>query len=87
MRRTQIYLDEKADEQCRQRAAAEGRSASAVIREALDAYLARTPTTLEGNDPIRTMAGSLRGLPVDAAVEHDRDLYDRKATSGHRPRR
>ena len=84
MRRTQIYLDEHVDEQLRQRAAAEGRSAAAVIREALDSYLALTPTTARGKDPIRAMAGRLRGLPVDAAAEHDRDLYGQRATSGQR---
>jgi plasmid stability protein len=84
MRRTQIYLDEQVDEQLRQRAAAEGRSAAAVIREALDSYLARSPTTAQGMDPIRAMAGSLRGLPADAAAEHDRDLYGQRATSGQR---
>lgn len=87
MRRTQIYLDERVDEEVRERAAAEGRSAAAVIREALDSYLARTPTVTPGKDPIRAMAGSLRGLPADAAAEHDRDLYGQRATSGHRPPR
>ncbi|MGH9293898.1 MAG: ribbon-helix-helix protein, CopG family [Acidimicrobiales bacterium] len=74
------------DEQVRQRAAAEGRSAAAVIREALDSYLARAATTPRGNDPIRAMAGSLRGLPVDAAADHDRALYGQRAMSGLRPR-
>lgn len=84
VRRTQIYLDEQVDEQLRQRAAAEGRSAAAVIREALDSYLARSTTAAPGRDPIRAMAGSLRGLPADAAAEHDRDLYGQRATTGQR---
>jgi plasmid stability protein len=75
MRRTQIYIDEDLDEQLRQRAAAEGRSAAAVIREALGAYLAGDTGGDEGDDPIMAMAGTLRGLPPDASVEHDRDLY------------
>jgi hypothetical protein len=88
VRRTQIYLDERADEQLRQRAVAEGRSAAAVIREALDAYLTRTLPAARGTDPIRAMAGSLRGLPADAAAEHDRDLYGRPrgASASHPPR-
>ncbi|MGH9092828.1 MAG: ribbon-helix-helix protein, CopG family [Acidimicrobiales bacterium] len=75
MRRTQFYLDEQVDEQLRQRAAAEGRSAAAVIREALNSYLRRGPVDAEEEDPIRAMAGTLRGLPADAAAEHDRELY------------
>lgn len=74
VRRMQIYLDEGLDQQLRQRAAAEGRSAAAVIREALTRYLDPT-SEADGRDPIRAMAGTLRGLPDDAAVAHDRDLY------------
>jgi plasmid stability protein len=73
VRRTQIYIDEPLDEQLRQRAAAEGRSAAAVIREALTLYLAADSKF--GDDPIRDMAGSLHGLPSNASLEHDRDLY------------
>lgn len=75
MRRTQIYLDEETDEQLRERAAAEGRSAAAIIREALRVYLVRDGFHPTGPDPIRAMAGTLSGLHADAAMEHDRDLY------------
>jgi plasmid stability protein len=73
MRRTQIYLDEEVDRALRALAAAEGRSAADVIREALRRYLSErgTPTS----DPILAMAGTVSGLSSDAAVEHDRDLY------------
>jgi plasmid stability protein len=77
VRRTQIYIDEQADEQLRQAAAAEGRSAAALIREALGAYLAARARELSPDDPILAMAGTLHGLPADASVEHDRDLYIR----------
>lgn len=88
MRRTQIYLDEQMDDQIRQRAAAEGRSAAAVIREALNAYLGRSPVDTGEEDPIRAMAGTLHGLPPDAAVELDRDLYGEPvARSGTPPKR
>jgi plasmid stability protein len=88
VRRTQIYLDEQMDEQLRQRAAAEGRSAAAVIREALNSYLGRSPVGAEEDDPIRAMAGTLRGLSADAAAEHDRDLYgEHVALSGTPPNR
>ena len=79
VRRTQIYLDERVDERLRQRAASEGKSAAALIREALDVYLAGPRGLGEGPDPIRAMAGTLHGLPRDAAVEHDRDLYGEPA--------
>jgi plasmid stability protein len=81
MRRTQIYLDEDLDEQLRQRAAAEGRSAAALIREVLRAYLAGNTGDDEEGDPIMAMVGALRGLPPDASVEHDRDLYGGHATA------
>lgn len=81
MRRTQIYLDEQMDGELRQRAAAEGRSAAALIREALNAYLAQRSSVAGDEDPIRALAGKFRGLPADAAGEHDRDLYGRPAAS------
>jgi metal-responsive CopG/Arc/MetJ family transcriptional regulator len=74
MRRTQIYLDEELDQELRAVAAAEGRSAADLIREAVRRYLAER----RGNapvDPIAAMIGSIEGLPSDAAAEHDRDLY------------
>lgn len=80
VRRTQIYLDESMDRELRQRAASEGRSAAALIREAVTAYLAR-PDPPDGDDPIRAMAGAFAGMGRDASVEHDRDLY------GSKPRR
>jgi hypothetical protein len=77
VRRTQIYLEERVDQQLRQQAAAEGKSAAAIIREALDHYLARNRSEPENADPVRAMAGRFSGLPSDAAVEHDRDIYGR----------
>lgn len=74
MRRTQIYLDEELLDRLRQFAATEGRSAAAVIRDALRAYLAPSPES-EHDDPIMAMAGAFSGLAADASVEHDRDLY------------
>jgi plasmid stability protein len=85
MRRTQIYLDEQMVGQLRQRAAAEGRSAAAVIREALNSYLGRSPINAELEDPIRAMAGRLHGLPADAASEHDRYLYGEHSAPSETP--
>lgn len=39
MRRTQIYVDDAQDERLAERASAEGVTKSALIREAIDAYL------------------------------------------------
>lgn len=74
MRRTQIYLDEDLDRDLRAAAAAEGRSAADVIREAVRRYLAERGGG-RSVDPIAAMIGSIEGLPSDAAAEHDRDLY------------
>lgn len=73
MRRTQIYLEEDVDRALRAVAAAEGRSAASVIREAVRRYLAARDEGPE--DPILAMVGTVAGLPKDAAAEHDRDLY------------
>jgi hypothetical protein len=78
MRRTQIYIDERVDEELRQVAAADGRSAAALIREALSAYLTARARELPPDDPILAMAGTLHGLPADASVQHDRDVYPRR---------
>lgn len=73
MRRTQIYLDEDIDAELRALAAAEGRSAADVIREALRRYLSERGAS--SSDPILAIAGTVSGLPPDAAAQHDRDLY------------
>jgi hypothetical protein len=78
MKRTQIYLDEDLDEELRQAAVAEGRSAAAIIREAVHRYLAqRVPRS--DPDPILELAGAFSGGPKDASTEHDRYLYGRSA--------
>lgn len=89
MRRTQIYIDEALDRQLRATAAAQGRSAAALIRQALRAYLS---TDIPGShvddadvDPILAMIGALSGLPEDAAAEHDRDLYGTPTGSASDP--
>jgi hypothetical protein len=84
MRRTQIYFDEAVDQELRAVAAAEGRSAADLIREAVRRYLAER----EGGgpvDPIAAMIGTIDGLAKDAAENHDRDLYT--AAKGTRRRR
>lgn len=86
MRRTQIYIDEALDRELRATAAAQGRSAAALIRQALRAYLSPDgPGSQVSNtdaDPIFAMVGAFHGLPVDAATAHDRDLYTEPTGSG-----
>lgn len=86
MRRTQIYIDEALDRELRATAVAQGRSASALIRQALRAYLsADTPGSHVDDadvDPILAMIGAFSGLPEDTAAEHDRDLYGATTASG-----
>lgn len=48
VRRTQIYLDDKQDDQLARRAAAEGLTKSALIRRAVDVYL-----DSEGDEELR----------------------------------
>lgn len=73
VKRTQIYIEEDLDRELRALAAADGRSAADVIREAVRRYLADRGA--QGSDPILGVLGSVSGLPADAAAEHDRDLY------------
>jgi plasmid stability protein len=85
MRRTQIYLDEDVDRKLRAVAAAEGRSAADLIREAVRRYLAERGESA-AVDPILAMIGTVDGLPSDAATEHDRDLYGPTVAKGRRRR-
>ncbi len=80
----QIYLDEEVDRDLRQAAAAEGRSAATIIRDAPRAYLKADTAAPPVDDPILAMAGRFGGLPPDAAVDHDRYLYgaDRPPAAG-----
>jgi plasmid stability protein len=84
VRRTQIYLDEDVDRKLRAVAAAEGRSAADLIREAVRRYLVERGEG--GVDPILAMIGTVDGLPSDAATEHDRDLYGPPVGKGRRRR-
>jgi len=73
MRRTQIYFDEQLHRRIHRTAAAERRSAAALIREAAARYLDERDE--EPDDPIRAFIGGGHGGPTDAAREHDRYLY------------
>ena len=77
MRRTQIYLEEEQSQRLYELAAAQRRSAAAVVREAVDRYLAEVDDTPD-DSPIWEFVGSVKNLPPDAAEKHDRDLYGRE---------
>ena len=61
MRRTQIYLDDQQDAQLTTRAAVTARTKSALIREAIDAYLGQPPTAEEALTRFRVAADAAFG--------------------------
>ncbi len=75
MKRTQIYIDEDLDVRLRTTAAEEGRSAAALIRDAVRLYLAERRGGPATNDPFLELAGAFEGGPRDASTDHDRYLY------------
>jgi hypothetical protein len=74
VKRTQIYLEEDLDRDLRKVAAAEGRSAAAIIRDAVRRYL-RDARQGGPYDALLDIVGRFSGGPGDAAVEHDHYLY------------
>lgn len=74
VKRTQIYLEEELDRELRAAAAAEGRSAAAVIRDAVRRYLAGVDGQPSA-DPFLAIAGSVAGRAGDGALNHDRYVY------------
>ncbi len=68
MRRTQIYLDEDIDREIRALAAAQGRSAASLIREAIRRFLAE-----QGVAAGRLAA--IRGLGKEAWAGVDPESY------------
>lgn len=72
MRRTQIYLDDDQDRRLDRRARSEGKTRSALIREALDAYLRRGSRRTELRAALDETAGALPGLEVPGRDEWER---------------
>lgn len=60
MKRTNIYLDEEQDKLLRHLSIEEGRSFTALVREALDEYLLR-----RGIAPSSQVSGPRRSIPDD----------------------
>lgn len=75
MRRKQLYLDESTERALRRVAAQSGRSEAAVVREALQRYVAELPMPAE--DPLERLIGLVDDPagPNDVAEEHDHYLY------------
>jgi hypothetical protein len=79
MRRTQIYLDEQQHEALARRAAAEGRTQSELIREAVDHYLDgaaedRGERLARFRAAVRAAAGSIPRLP--SGTDYVRELRE-----------
>lgn len=74
MKRTQIYIDEELDRRLRTAAAEDGRSAAALIRDAVRVYLAQRRGA-PADDPILSVAGAFTTRRPEASSEHDRLLY------------
>lgn len=74
VKRTQIYIDEELDRRLRAAAAEDGRSAAALIRDAVRVYLAHRRGE-PADDPILVLAGAFTSRRPDASAEHDRLLY------------
>jgi hypothetical protein len=74
MRRTQIYLEEGQTRRLQEIAAARGKSTAWVVRDAVNRYLAEANEP-ESDNPMREFIGSVKGLPSDAAENHDNYLY------------
>jgi len=75
MRRTQIYLDEDVDERLRRTARQRGQSAAALIRDAVDEFLAREAAASLASDPWEAFVGVAGGTDTDVSVNHDAYLY------------
>lgn len=75
MRRKQLYLDEPTERALKRVAALSGRSEAAVVREALQRYVAELPATDE--DPLERLVGLVDDPdgPDDVAAQHDHYLY------------
>lgn len=74
MHRTNIYIDDELNEELRQAAVLEGRSAAAIVRDAVRAYLRERARPLP-SDPFSDLIGAFASGHEDTALHHDRYLY------------
>jgi len=77
MKRTQIYLDEELDLELRRTAFFEGRSAAALIRDAVRTYLEHAGDESKPiQDPFADIIGAFVTDPTAGAKEEDAIVYD-----------
>lgn len=72
MKRTQIYLDERQDDRLGARARSTGVTKSALIRAAIDAYLARGPEPSRVEHALEESFGSMPDIEVPDRSEWGR---------------
>jgi hypothetical protein len=78
MKRKQIYIDEAQETAVRRVAACQGKSEAAVIREALERYLAiEEPALGEIPNPLLDLIGIVDDpdAPTDGSINYKADLY------------
>jgi plasmid stability protein len=78
-----MYIDDNLNESLRQAAALEGRSAAAILRDALRAYLQERERPLP-SDPFSDLIGAFASGRDDTALHHDRYLYGEDLDAEHR---
>lgn len=75
-KRTQVYFPEELYERVKTRAAKEGKSAAAIIREAVEEYLKEEKKEIDwDNDPLLKAIGFCKADVYDLSVNHDHYLY------------
>jgi hypothetical protein len=85
MKRTQIYLDESQQERLRVAALARGTTTSALIREAVDRYLARDEMTIaEKREKIRQLGERFAKDPAFVGVDPVEYVEESRARSARK---
>ena len=72
MKRTQIYIEDDQDTRLERRAQVEGRTKSALIRDAIDQYLARRSRKADVRIALDRTFGAVPGLEVPSRDEWER---------------
>lgn len=78
MRRKQIYLDEESEASLKKLALLRRTSEASLIREAIHTFLARVEKRQSAKEsPLYKVVGLCKVGKTDAAVNHDRYLYQK----------
>lgn len=73
-KRTQVYFPEKLYRDVQKRAKTESKSVAAVVREAVQKYLAKNEID-PARDPFINAAGFIESGATDMSVNHDHYIY------------